>query len=318
MNKLITIGEFLIDFTANGVGELKTINSFTKNPGGAPANVAITNQRLGGQSLFITKLGTDPFGKFLFDILKQEGLNLSHVFQTNDYQTSLAFVALKEDGNRDFTFYRTQASDLNIQPDEIDEDIFKPHDIFHFCSVDLVESPTKHAHDQAIKYAKKHDVLISFDPNLRFPLWPSGEQLRETVLAYLPHADILKISDDELAFLSGTKKELAAVRKLFSEQTKLILITKGSKGVTLYSRDGQVISLPSVAKSVVDTTGAGDAFIGAFLNQLLKNGITRETLLERNTDLASYLAFANQVAAKVCEKYGAIPSIPRLKDVTND
>lgn len=318
MNKLITIGEFLIDFTANGVGALKSIRAFTKNPGGAPANVAITNQRLGGKSLFITKLGNDSFGDFLFDILKEAGIDTSLVFRSNDYQTSLAFVALKADGNRDFTFYRSNASDLNITPEEIDETIFKKHDILHFCSVDLVESKTKYAHDKAIAYAMKHDLIISFDPNLRFPLWKDPQALKTTVLSYLSKADIIKISDDELSFLTDSKNENKAIKHLFKERTKLVLLTKGSKGATLYSRVGQVISLPSVAKRVVDTTGAGDAFIGAFLNQLLKNHITTQTLLNPTTDLTSFLAFANKVAAKVCETYGAIPSIPTLKDLEND
>lgn len=317
MNKLITIGELLIDFTSQDRGLLKHVTSFVKNAGGAPANVAVCHQKLGGQSLLITKLGSDPFGDYLFDVIKQSGVCTDYIVRTNIYQTSLAFVSITDTGERDFTFYRNNASDLNLEPDEIPSHIFQKGDILHFCSVDLVDSPSKQAHLKAIEIARKHDVVVSFDPNLRFSLWPNALLLKDTVLSFIPLADILKISDDELTFITGITDQEVAIASLFIGHVQTVILTKGAAGAFVYTRNGYRYFSASIACEVKDTTGAGDAFIGAFLHQLLAHSYRRESLISGEINYDSILTFAHHVAAFVVQRSGAIPAMPSHEEIGN-
>lgn len=305
MGKLIAMGELLIDFTADSPGELKSIASFTKNAGGAPANVAVRAARHGERAVYITALGEDAFGDFLLDTLRREGVDVSHIKRTDKANTALAFVSLTESGERDFSFYRNPSSDLLLSPEDVEPSLFSDGDIFHFGSVELVPYPVKDAHVAALALAEKNGLLVSFDPNLRFPLWKSREALKETVLEFIPKCHLLKISDEELLFLSGDTCE-SSIARLFQGNVQMIIVTKGKDGAALYTRDGVSLSVPGIAVNAVDTTGAGDAFLGAFLSFLLSDSISPATLTQDKAKLLSYLTQANREAAECVTHKGAL------------
>lgn len=316
MNKLIAIGEILIDFTASERGKIKDVSHFIKNPGGAPANVAAQAAQLGCKAKVVSKLGVDGFGDFLVETLQRLNVDTSSIFRTKEYNTALAFVSLDETGERDFTFYRYPSADLYLSPNEIEESWFNPGDILHFCSVDLVDYPVKKSHDVMIEYARKHRCIISFDPNLRFSLWADHQALKQTVWEYIPYAHILKLSEDELSFLSGCDDEEMALKKFFIGSVSLILLTRGDKGATLFTHDKR-IDCEGIPVQVIDTTGAGDSFIGSFLSRVLMKQISLETLDKNHLDKTD-LAFACKAASIVVTRLGAMNSMPSLGEVTNE
>lgn len=312
MNKLIAIGEALIDFISLEKGlSLRDADYFKRVAGGAPANVASAVARLGRPAVLLTKLGTDAFGDHIIEKLNKVGVNTRYIVRTDQAKTGLAFVSLDKDGDRDFTFYRHPSSDLLYEPDEL-PDIFQKGDILHFCSVDLIESPMKHAHIKAIELAQKRGSLISFDPNVRLPLWNDSEALRKTILEFIPHANLLKISHDELPFITGISDEICAIRSLFVGEVQAILLTHGAQGASVYTPFGHYF-FPGYPVDVVDTTGAGDAFIGSFIYQLLAQGATKKTL--HTLDFNAMLQFSNAVGAMACMKPGAIDAMPTLAEV---
>lgn len=318
MRTLYSIGEVLIDFIPLQKGRaLKDVVSFERAPGGAPANVAAAVAILGGRSKMITKLGADAFGDFLLEKLEETGVDTSHVIRTNEANTGLAFVSLREDGERDFSFYRKPSADLLLTADEVDESLFEAGDILHFCSVDLVESPMKQAHTKAIQSAKESGALISFDPNVRLPLWNSPHACRETILSFIPKAHIVKISDEELTFITGIEDEDQAIASLFVGNVETVIYTKGAAGAMLYVRDITIDS-GGYSVDVQDTTGAGDAFIGALLYRLMEAGTDQQTLqtvLIR--DGQSILSFANAAGAITTTGKGAISSLPSKKQIND-
>ncbi|MGM0875984.1 MAG: carbohydrate kinase family protein [Bacillota bacterium] len=316
MAGLFSIGEVLIDFIPAQKGKaLKDVISFERAPGGAPANVAAAVSKFGGNASMITKLGVDAFGDFLVETLNEVGVNTDHVFRTNEANTALAFVSLKEDGERDFSFYRNPSADLLLTEEEIDKNWFSEGDILHFCSVDLVESPMKQAHSKAIRLAKEKGAIISFDPNVRLPLWEDPEDCRNTILQFIPEAHIVKISDEELAFITGLTNEEEAINSLFVGDVKAVIFTRGSQGADLYV-NGECYRSSGYRVSVQDTTGAGDAFIGGFLYKLLekKASVTQliTILQEENQDILSY---ANASGALTTTGKGAISSLPIKEDI---
>ncbi|MFD2216677.1 carbohydrate kinase family protein [Metabacillus endolithicus] len=312
MGRLFSIGEVLIDFIPEQKGiALKDVVSFERAPGGAPANVAATVAKSGGNASMITKLGVDAFGDFLIETLNNVGVNTEHVLRTKEANTALAFVSLKEDGERDFSFYRNPSADLLLNEDEINGDIFNKGDILHFCSVDLVESPMKKAHTKAIMSAKEKGALISFDPNVRLPLWDDPQDCRKTILNFLPNAHLVKISDEELEFITGVKDVEEAIQSLFVGDVKAVIYTKGSEGADLYVNGEFCIHSPGYNVSVQDTTGAGDAFIGGFLYKLLEKNVNvtkiSSLLKEESKEI---LAYANASGALTTTGKGAISAIP--------
>ncbi len=204
MKKIITIGEALIDFIPNKKGcSLKEVVGFERVAGGAPANVAAVVSKLGGKSNFISQLGEDAFGDYIIDELNKVNVDTSYVLRTNKANTGLAFVSLKEDGNRDFSFYRNPSADMLLNESEINKEWFNDCHSLHFCSVDLIDCPMKEAHKKAIDCAIDNNSIISFDPNVRLPLWNSEDECRKAILEFLPFAHIVKISDEELEFITG-------------------------------------------------------------------------------------------------------------------
>ena len=300
---LFSIGEALIDMIPSKVGcSFDEVPSFSPRTGGAPANVCAAFTRLGGKSTFLSQLGDDPFGHKIARELEACGIDLSHLAFTDKANTALAFVSLEEDGNRTFSFYRKPSADLLYAPEQIDPAWFADAFALHFCSVSLVDSPMRHAHLAAISAAR----------NLRFPLWPDRDMLRETVLQFMPLANILKISDEELEFLTGTADMETALPQLFVGDVQLVLYTCGSDGAHAYTRTAHGFA-PCQKVKAVDTTGAGDGFIGSFLWQLSRDGVTLEKLAKLSkTKLNEYLAFSNKFCGISVQQHGAIDSYPTL------
>lgn len=315
-NTLFSIGEALIDMISSRTGcDFEAVPSFSPRIGGAPANVCGAFSRLGGHSSLLTQLGNDPFGHKIAQELAGCGIDLCHVPFTDKANTALAFVSLAEDGNRTFSFYRKPSADLLYAPEQIDPAWFRDSFALHFCSVSLVDSPMRHAHVKAITSAREAGAIVSFDPNLRFPLWPDKEQLRQTVWQFIPFAQILKISDEELEFLTGTADIDAALPKLFVGSVQLVLYTCGSSGAHAYTRTAHAFA-PCASVHAVDTTGAGDGFIGSFLWQLMTDGITAKKLPKlTRKKLEGYLAFSNRFCGISVQSYGAIDSYPTLEQL---
>ena len=305
---LYAIGEALIDMIPSKSGcAFADVPAFAPRVGGAPANVCGAFTKLGGTSALLTQLGDDPFGHKIADGLAGCGIDTAHIAFTDRANTALAFVSLEADGNRTFSFYRKPSADLLYAPEQVDTALFDTAFALHFCSVALVESPMREAHKAAIAAARAAGALVSFDPNLRFPLWPDRDALRRTVLEFLPLADIVKISDEELEFLTGTADIDAA---LFTGHVQLVLYTCGSAGAHAYTRTTHGFA-PCQPVKAVDTTGAGDGFIGSFLWQLHAAGAGRDALPGLTAEqLGRWLAFSNKFCGISVQSSGAIASYP--------
>ncbi|MCI8549082.1 MAG: carbohydrate kinase [Lachnospiraceae bacterium] len=309
MKRLISIGEALIDFVPHQVGcELKEVKDFKGVVGGAPANVGGAYIKLGGPAAMITQLGQDAFGDRIVDEFIGHGIDVSHVLRTDEANTCLAFVSLKEDGNRDFSFYRKPSADMLMNADVVEKSWFEDAYALHFCSLCLGNFPMKEAHRKAISYALECGDMISFDPNIRLPLWKDYDELRRAILEFIPYAHVLKISDEELEFITGKTEVRDAEDILFQGNVQLVLYTKGADGAEAYTKSSSA-SVPSRKVKAIDTTGAGDAFIGSFLYQLSKDGVTIDTLKDLTDDqLANYLTFSNRYCEYSVLGNGAIAS----------
>lgn len=311
MKKLVAIGEALIDFIPIQTGvELKDVECFRPVVGGAPTNVCGAFSRLGGQSAIITQLGEDAFGDKIVDELDRFGVYTGYVKRTREANTCLAFVSLMENGQRDFAFYRKPSADMLLGPGDVTPDMFQDAYCMHFCSVSLGDFPMRKAHEKAIALAGEADALVSFDPNLRFPLWEDQAALKAAVWDFIPGADILKISDEELSFLTGKEKIHDALPQLFAGSVKLVVYTKGADGAEAYTKTASA-GAEGNKVDATDTTGAGDAFIGSFLYQLCQSEVDRENLpmLTSNT-LHEILRRSNHYCAESVQKSGAIQSYP--------
>lgn len=315
MRRLLAIGEALIDFIPNTTDtKLKDVEGFSRQVGGAPCNVACTTSKLGGQAEMITQLGQDAFGDLIVETIEDIGVGTQYIKRTQEANTALAFVSLTKDGERDFSFYRKPSADMLFQPLNVENIQVTEQDLLHFCSVDLVESPMKQAHLALIDKMKQAGGTIVFDPNVRLPLWEDAEDCKKTIQSFLPLANIIKISDEELSFVTGYEDETQAIQWLFQGDVEAVIYTKGAAGAVIYLKDGTVNSHSGFKVKPVDTTGAGDAFIGALISKLLRNeDMSPLQLLKQEGE--AILAFSNYVAAMVTTKYGAIESIPTLKEV---
>lgn len=314
--RLIAIGEALIDFIPDKSGcEFYEVTGFSPKLGGAPANVCGAFARLGGAARLITQLGSDPFGDKIMRELAEYNIDTSCISRTDKANTALAFVSLTKDGNRTFSFYRKPSADMLLSPGQIKSEWFEDVFSLHFCSVSLGNFPMKQAHCAAIEAARKNDGIISFDPNLRYQLWDDPNELKKTVLDFIPLADILKISDEELEFITDESDYKKAVSKLFVGRVKLVIYTCGDKGAYAFTKN--TASFGEAHKvDIKDTTGAGDGFIGSFLWKINELGITSRTLSEIDESrLKECLDFSNSFCAESVRKYGAIPSYPALEEI---
>ena len=311
MKKVIAIGEALIDFIPHEKGRaLNNVENFLRGPGGAPLNVAAAVANLGGKSQMLTKLGQDGFGDAILNEVKPLGVDVSRISRTKEANTALAFVSLREDGERDFSFYRNPSADMLLSAEEICSEDFNERDILHFCSVSLIDAPIKEAHRRAIEIAKEKGCLISFDPNVRLPLWKQPEDCRKAILEFLPLSNIVKISDEELEFITGIKDEKEALDSLLTGDVKVIIYTKGTNGAEFITKE-RVIFSPSFKVSAQDTTGAGDSFIGSLLYQVAEGEYSLEELVTLSEEkVQEILTFSNATAALTVCKKGAIGALP--------
>ena len=316
VKKVISIGEALIDFIPQQKGvALKDVEGFLRVPGGAPLNVAAAVAKLGGKAQMLTKLGVDGFGDAILEEVMPLGVDVSRVSRTNQANTALAFVSLKEDGERDFSFYRHPSADMLLGEEEICEEDFMNGAILHFCSVSLIDAPIKQAHKKAIEYAIKHNGIISFDPNVRLPLWESPQECRQAILEFLPLAHIVKVSDEELEFITSIKDEEEALKSLFVGNVEVVIYTKGTNGSEFITKD-RTIHVPSFKVKVEDTTGAGDSYIGSLLYQVAQTVDTLEAFIQLDEEkVMDTMTFSAATAALTVSKKGAIAALPTKEDV---
>lgn len=311
---VICIGELLIDFFCTDIDvDLVSGVHFFKQAGGAPANVAAAIAKLGGKATFIGKVGDDPFGHYLEDVLKQENVDTSLLSKDKKWRTTLAFVSLKAGGERDFVFSR--GADEYLSMDDIPISTFLKGAIVHFGSATaLLSDPSKSTYFSLMKVAKENKRFISFDPNYRQNLW--GDRTQEFI--HLSHqaiaqADFTKVSEEELLLLSNTSSISEGVKFLHELGGKVIAVTLGAKGTYLSTSDHQEL-IPSININSIDSTGAGDTFVGATLFQLSKHQ-DPALILSDFERMKEIIYFANKVGAYVCQQIGAITALPTINDI---
>lgn len=311
---LMAIGEALIDFIPSETGcPFEDVSAFSPKVGGAPANVCAAFTVLGGQSKFITQLGDDPFGHKIEKALSAAKIDTSLVKFTDKANTALAFVSLEEDGNRTFSFYRKPSADMLFSAEQVEKEWFDDCYALQFGSVPLGDFPMKEAHRRAISYARENGALVSFDPNLRFPLWSDREALRATVNEFIPLADIVKISDEELEFITGESDITAALPKLFTGEVKLVIYTCGAAGAYAFTKSAKGFAKSAKVKAV-DTTGAGDGFIGSFLYALSQLDVTAENVGDLSGEqLERCIDFSNRFCGESVQHRGAIDSYRKME-----
>lgn len=305
---ILAIGELLIDFVPHEQGvPLHEVTTFTRVAGGAPANVVTAVARLGGHGTMLSQVGNDAFGEHIVRTLSENGVDTQYISTTDRAHTGLAFVSLTADGDRQFSFYRDPAADLYLSEEQLSPAMFDDCAALHFCSVDLVPSPMRGAHRAAIDYARRAGAIISFDPNVRLPLWSSAADCQAAIREFLPLADLVKLSDDELEFVTGETDPQKAADALFAQSCKLLLLTRGGDGSEAYVPGAHASVPPVKVPQVVDTTGAGDSFIGSFLFQLAREGITPATLGTQDAaTLTRWLTFSAQYASLTVQHQGAV------------
>lgn len=302
---ILSFGELLIDFVALEMGvAVGQASGFVKAPGGAPANVAAAAARLGHASAFMGQVGDDPFGRYLAGVLKAENVNIAGMRFSAEARTALAFVSNTADGDRSFMFYRHPSADMLITADDVDAALIQACAAFHYGSITFIREPAASALRAALDIAVAADTFISYDPNLRLPLWDSPAAAKAGMLSGLETANLLKISDEELHFLTDD----GDVARLWRERMELICVTYGAKGAVIHLRDGGRLEHPGYPVAAIDTTGAGDAFAAAMLIGILENRP------DHRDSLPEILAFANAVGAMTCLKKGAIPSLPTMDE----
>jgi Sugar kinases, ribokinase family len=312
MYDIAAIGESLIDFTPAGKSGLGQ-DLFSKNPGGAPANVLAMASILGLKTAFIGKVGNDAFGHFLRDTMVGAGIDCRNLVFDDERNTTLAFVTLDEKGDRSFSFYRDGAADVNLSNDEVDLSIAENARIFHFGSVSMTHEKSRCATLEAVKCAKKSGAIISYDPNYRPLLWKDSKKAVEVMGGALELADIVKVSDYEVELLSGREDPAF----FFERGVKLLIVTRGAKGASAYT-PYRSLTLPTYDVKTVDTTGAGDAFYGAFLTTLISEchiSSGKDLVALDEKQLERLLKFSNAAGSLATMGYGAIPAMPRKKEI---
>ena len=300
---VLSFGELLIDFVALEMGvTVGDASGFVKAPGGAPANVAAAVARLGYSSAFMGQVGEDPFGRHLAAVLAAENVNVDGLTFSAEARTALAFVSNTADGDRSFMFYRHPSADMLMRPEDVNTALIDACEVFHYGSITLISEPARSALLTALDQAVARDKFISYDPNLRLPLWGSAAAAKAGMLSGLDYANLLKISEEELTFLTGGDD----VAPLWRERMEMICVTYGPRGAVIHLRDGGRIEHSGYPVRAIDTTGAGDAFVAAMLIGILENRAGYRA------KLPALLDFANAVGALTCLQKGAIPSLPTM------
>ena len=311
MNYDVTaLGELLIDLTQNGMSEQGN-PILEANPGGAPCNVLACLSKMGHKTAFIGKVGKDGFGEQLTKGLVETGISTEGLQYDTQVHTTLAVVHTYADGDRDFSFYRNPGADMMLKAEEVDEQIIKNSKIFHFGSLSMTDQPCRSAHLHALKIAEEAGCLRSYDPNLRPPLWPNLEVAKENILELMAHCDILKISDNEIQWLSGKEDYDEGIAWLRSQfDIPLIFLTLGKDGSRAYCGDVRT-QQAGFKLNTIETTGAGDTFFGSVLHQILEKGFRPYT----KEELDEMLRFANAAAALVTTRRGALRVMPSAEEI---
>ena len=307
---VIALGELLIDFTMNGQSEQGN-NMFEACPGGAPCNVLALLNKMGKKTAFLGKVGKDQFGTLLRDTITDAGIDASHLMVDDTVNTTLAFVHTFPDGDREFSFYRNPGADMMLTEDEVDPEFIAQTKILHFGTLSMTHDGVRAATKKAVQAAKDAGCLVSFDPNLRPPLWSSLDLAKEQMEYGFGVCDILKISDNEIQFVSGKEdydEGIACLQEKYN--IPLILLTMGKEGSRAYYK-GKCVERPGFAVKAIETTGAGDTFCGSSLNYIVEHGFDDLT----ENQLGELLTFANAAAAIVTTKKGAIRSMPEREEV---
>ena len=305
------LGELLIDFTENGVsGQGNPL--FEANPGGAPCNVLAMLTKLGHKTAFIGKVGDDFFGKQLKEAIEEVGIDSTGLCMDKEIHTTLAMVHTYPDGDRDFSFYRNPGADMMLKESEVKEELIKESKLFHFGTLSMTHEDVRKATKKAIQIAEEAGNIISFDPNLREPLWNSLDEAKEQILYGLSHCHILKISDNEIQWLTGEEDYTAGVNWILERyQIPLILVSMGKEGSRAYYNEMMVEVKPFLQENTIETTGAGDTFCGCVLHYVCEHGING--LKEEN--LAEMLTFANAAASIITTRKGALRVMPEEKEI---
>ena len=304
---VVALGELLIDFTQNGLSDQGNL-LFEANPGGAPANVLAMLRKLNRHCAFIGKVGKDSFGDLLENVLLDTGIDVSCLRRDERINTTLAVVHTFPNGDRDFSFYRKPGADMLLRPEELDEDMLRGCRIFHFGTLSMTDEPCRSATIRAMDVVKEAGALISFDPNLRPPLWRKLDDAKDAILWGLGQCDILKIADNELEFVTGVKDFDSGAEILQKKypNIRLLNVTAGSEGSYSYCGKNRVFMPACSLGGVIDTTGAGYTFCACILNYVLENGLRDYS----EKELKEMLSFANAAAYLVTTKKGAIRSMP--------
>ena len=305
------LGELLIDFTENGDSSQGN-PTFEANPGGAPCNVLAMLNRLGKKTAFIGKVGNDMFGKQLKAAVEECGIDTRNLVMDDEIHTTLAFVHTYPDGDRDFSFYRDPGADMMLTKDEVQKELIESSRIFHFGTLSSTHEGVREATRHAIELAKEAGCIITFDPNLRPPLWKSLDDARAEIEYGMSKCDVLKISDNEVEFMCGTTdydKGAAMIQEKYN--IPLILITLGKDGSRAYYKNMRVEAAPFLQENTIETTGAGDTFCASTLNYVLDHGLN--DLTEEN--LKELLTFANAAASLITTRKGALRVMPTREEV---
>ncbi len=312
MFDVVALGELLIDFAPHSTNA-SGYPVLSANPGGAPGNFLAALCRYGCRTAMIGKVGDDAFGRLLEDTLKKAGIDTRGVIRDKRCFTTMAFVSLDESGNRDFSFARKPGADTCLTPEEVKEEMIADSRVFHFGTLSLTDEPAASATRRAVELAKRNGCLVSLDPNLRKPLWPTEEAAKAAIEWSLRQADIVKISDEEIAFLWGLTPEQGAEKLIGEYGASLVYATLGPKGCYARTKNAQVTVASPSGIQVRDTTGAGDIFGGSAMSRFLKTGKRPEELTEE--DLFGIVRFACTAASLSTQKQGGITSVPAPEEV---
>lgn len=310
MTDVTALGELLVDFTECGVSDAG-MPLFEQNPGGAPANVAAAVARQGLSAAFIGKVGDDMQGRFLRGALSRFGVCTDGLV-TGPEATTLAFVARDENGERSFSFFRDPGADACLKPAELDQQILRATRVLHVGSLSLTREPARSATWQALIAAKANGAVVTYDPNYRAPLWESDEHACDQIRSILPIVDIIKLSEEDMPYAAGIDEADTAVQVLRNEGVSLIIITLGERGAIVATADDSR-TIPAYPVSVVDTTGAGDAFFGGFIAAFLRSQKqVQEVTID---DMVSYAKYGAATAALSLTRRGGMPAMPTLEEV---
>lgn len=309
---VVALGELLIDFTENGKSAQGNM-TYEANPGGAPCNVLAMLNKAGRKTAFIGKVGQDLFGNKLKTTLDEVGIDTSNLIIDEDARTTLAFVETFPDGDRDFSFYRNPGADMMLRKEDLHEDLIRDAKIFHYGTLSMTHDGVREATKKAIDIAKESGAILSFDPNLRPPLWKTLDDAKEQVAYGLSKCDVLKISDNEIQWFTGEEDFDAGIAKLREQYNNipLIMLSLGRDGSRAYYKDLRVEVKPFLQDSTIETTGAGDTFGGCCLHYVLKYGL--DNLDEEK--LTEMLTFANAAASIVTTRKGALRVMPEVEEV---